>query len=273
MQALRIQGILKRVVLDMDDVRKPPYVTTNDEVLLRVVLIRAGQISLSFVEVTHRVACGACRLDEDARRQWRQLVPTAHHHLPRRIDPVELMRTSDIVAAHGFLQRNLELHQLRLACAGTTAARCERHLAGGASSSHGGGVRGGELRGASLLVLHERGLVQRDLRLEELDVVDGLLEHGHRVHLAAAGDEAAEHAEAVADPVPPLARRHALRVRRELCPRAPPHAASGATAGAAHPAVAEGAGRRRVVVEIGLLVDHGETAWVIHGLVVIWIHG
>jgi hypothetical protein len=28
-----------------------------------------------------------------------------------------------------------------------------------------------------------------------------------------------------------------------------------------------------VVVEIGLLVDHGETAWVIHGLVVIWIHG
>ena len=50
------------------------------------------------------------------------------------------------------------------------------------------------------------------LRLEELDVVDGLVQHGRRVHLGAARDEPLQDADALADALPPHPRRHALRV-------------------------------------------------------------
>ncbi|PON94318.1 hypothetical protein TorRG33x02_097920 [Trema orientale] len=62
----------------------------------------------------------------------------------------------------------------------------------------------------------DHGLVKPYLGLKELDIVDGLLEHGHRVHLGSARDQALQDLEPVADPVPPFSSRHALRVRREL---------------------------------------------------------
>ncbi|PON42515.1 hypothetical protein PanWU01x14_281570, partial [Parasponia andersonii] len=58
----------------------------------------------------------------------------------------------------------------------------------------------------------DHGLVKPNLGLKELDIVDGLLEHGHRVHLGSARDQALQDLEPVADPVPPFSSRHALRV-------------------------------------------------------------
>jgi len=60
-------------------------------------------IGFPLVEVTHRVA-GRRLLDEDARRQRRQLVPTTH--LRHRVEPVQPRSTDDVVA-HRFLQRVL----------------------------------------------------------------------------------------------------------------------------------------------------------------------
>lgn len=59
-------------------------------------------------------------------------------------------------------------------------------------------------------------VVKPDLSLEELDVVDSPVQHGHRVHLVRTWDQAPQRLEPVSDPVPPLPRRHALRVRRQL---------------------------------------------------------
>lgn len=185
----------------------------------------------------------------------------AHHQLPRWIERLlhHLMSRAVAVAHRLLHRRHLQRRHPGVIIAGAAVAMVQ--LKGQI------GVGGGERRGdvgvlAALLVLHERGLVQGDLRLEELDVVDGLLQHGHRFHLAAARHEAAEHAEAVADPVPPLPRRHALRVGGELGAGAPPPAAP-------HPALAEAAGRGVEVVR--LRVD-GEAAWVMHVFVVVWIH-
>lgn len=61
-----------------------------------------------------------------------------------------------------------------------------------------------------------RRVVEPNLGLQELDVLDGLLEHGHGVHLGSPGDEALQDLEAVADAVPPAPGGHALRVGREL---------------------------------------------------------
>jgi hypothetical protein len=64
------------------------------------------------------------------------------------------------------------------------------------------------------------------LGLEELDVLDGLVQHGGRVHLGAARDEALQGADALADALPPQPRRHALRVlgHAHVAPlRGPPH--------------------------------------------------
>lgn len=62
----------------------------------------------------------------------------------------------------------------------------------------------------------DHGLVKPYLGLQELHVVNGLLQHGHSVHLGPAGDQALQDLEPVADPVPPLPGSHALRVRRQL---------------------------------------------------------
>ena len=59
------------------------------------------------------------------------------------------------------------------------------------------------------------------LALEELDVADGLVEHGGGVHLGAAGDEALQDADALADPLAPVPRRHALRVLADAHVAAP----------------------------------------------------
>lgn len=202
------------------------------------------------LEAAPGVASGGRLLVEDAGRQRRQIVRTTAH-LPRAQIKLFHLVSSSVVAAHHLLQglRCRKLHR--------------RHVASGA----------GELAmadtAAALLVLHERGLVQADLRLEELDVVDGLLQHGDGVHLAAAGHEAAEHAEAVADPVPALPRRNALGVSRELGAGAAPSGTA-----PADPALRERGGRVVVEEERRLRVD-GEAAavWVMDVLVVIWIHG
>lgn len=47
-----------------------------------------------------------------------------------------------------------------------------------------------------------------DLKLQELDVVDGLLEHGAHVHLGAIGHQALQHLEPLVDPLPPLLHHH-----------------------------------------------------------------
>jgi len=70
----------------------------------------------------------------------------------------------------------------------------------------GGAERGGAVGGGG------RALQGLHLGLEKLDVVDGLVQHGGRVHLGAARDEALQGADALADALPPQPRRHALRV-------------------------------------------------------------
>lgn len=84
-----------------------------------------------------------------------------------------------------------------------------RHGDGEAHPRGGGGGAGG---GHPLERLH--------LALQELDVVDGLVQHRRRVHLRPAGDQSLQDPDPLADPLPAVARRHALRVRRY--PHVPP---------------------------------------------------
>nr|GMD94597.1 hypothetical protein MIMGU_mgv1a016630mg [Ipomoea batatas] len=54
------------------------------------------------------------------------------------------------------------------------------------------------------------------LIFQELDVMDGFIEHGSGVHLGPAGDESLENPDLLADPFSPVTRRHALGIRRYL---------------------------------------------------------
>lgn len=57
-----------------------------------------------------------------------------------------------------------------------------------------------------------------DLKLQELDVVDGLLEHGAHVHLGAVGHQALQHLEPLVDPLPPLLHHHHHHPERKIQP-------------------------------------------------------
>jgi hypothetical protein len=76
------------------------------------------------------------------------------------------------------------------------------------------GAGSGRHRSSGGVLLLGRRLVLEilDLALEELDVADGLVEHGGGVHLGASRDEALQDADALADPLPPLTGGDALRV-------------------------------------------------------------
>nr|GMC54287.1 hypothetical protein MIMGU_mgv1a016630mg [Ipomoea batatas] len=54
------------------------------------------------------------------------------------------------------------------------------------------------------------------LFLQELHVVNRLVQHGSRVHLGPAGDESLQNPYPLANPLPAVSRRHALRIRRNL---------------------------------------------------------
>nr|GMC99714.1 receptor-like protein 12 [Ipomoea batatas] len=60
------------------------------------------------------------------------------------------------------------------------------------------------------------GFVEANLSFEEVNIVNGPFKHGDCVHFGAAGDEALEDLEPVADPVAPLSGRHALPISRQL---------------------------------------------------------
>lgn len=82
-------------------------------------------------------------------------------------------------------------------------------------SHRGRSGRAGQDEASSISSALEHGAVEPNLSLQELDVVDGLLEHRHGVHLGSAGDEALQDLEPVADAVPPTPGGHALRVGGE----------------------------------------------------------
>lgn len=54
------------------------------------------------------------------------------------------------------------------------------------------------------------------LELEELDVMNGFVQHGGRVHLGAARNQPLQDADAITDPLAAMSSSHALRVLGDL---------------------------------------------------------
>lgn len=119
-----------------------------------------------------------------------------------------------------------------------------------------------------VLIVHnvDHGLVKPNLSLEELDVVNGLFQHGHRVHLASTGNQALQDLEPVTDPVPPFPSRHALWVRRKL------HSFGWSlpTFLLLLAAVCRGRKARRTRVSSGKVVHYQKLRWTHYGR---WVYG